>query len=117
MATISQTITITDSSTGLRDSVSKTVETSGTGTSISVHGIGTSEVEYSVPAEIGNAGLCKIVNMDATNYVEVGFSTGSYPIKILAGGFCLLQIAPATASLFLKANSATCVVSIYIHEV
>ena len=116
MATIVQTLTISDSTTGLRDSVSKTVTTAGSGASLSAQSIGTSEVEYTVPAEIGNAGACKIVNMDATNYVEVGFATGSYPLKILPGTFCLMQIAPATASLFLKANTAACVVSIYIHE-
>ena len=117
MATITQTLTINDAGTGIRDSVSKTVTTSGAGASYAVESIGTSEEEYTIPAGIGNAGACKIVNMDATNYVEVGFATGSYPLKILPGTFCLMQLAPATASLFLKANTAACVVSIYVHEV
>ena len=117
MATLTQTLTISDSTTGLRDSVSKTVTTAGANVSYAAQSIATSEAEYTIPAVIGNAGACKIVNLDATNYVEVGFSTGAYPIKVLAGTFCLLQLAPATGSLFLKANSSACVVSIYIHEV
>lgn len=54
--------------------------------------------------------------LDATNFVEVGFATGVYPIKLLATQFALLPLAAATASLFLKADTAACNVLVYFHE-
>lgn len=116
MSTITQTLTINNQDTGLRDSMSKTITTAADGVDLSVQEIGTSEVEHTIAAGIGDAGLCRIVNMDGTNFVEVGFATTVYPIKLLPGTFCLLQLAPATASLFLKADTKACKVGIYINE-
>lgn len=54
--------------------------------------------------------------LDATNFVEVGFATGVYPIKIPAGQFALIPLAAATASLFLMADTDACDVKFYVHE-
>lgn len=76
----------------------------------------TSELTYTIPTSIGNAGYCALVNDDATNYVDVGFATTVYPLRLPPGGAMLLALTPAAASLFLKANTATCKVRIRTQE-
>ena len=101
---------------GTTVSASATVAAAGSGADLRMLEIATSEAELTFGAQIGNAGLCMLKNLDATNYVEVGFATGAYPIKILAGQFAVIPLAPATASLFLKANTAAVMVQLYVHE-
>ncbi|MDI1345274.1 MAG: hypothetical protein PSV22_14400 [Pseudolabrys sp.] len=76
----------------------------------------TSELTHSIPTSIGNAGYCVIVNDDATNYVDVGFATTVYPLRLPAGGAMVLALTPAAASLFLKANTAACKVRLRVQE-
>mgnify|MGYP006953642022 CR=1 FL=1 len=116
MASIITTLTITDDTTGIRDSVSKTTTTTGDDVQYLVQEVGTSEAEITIAAGIGDVGLCKILNLDATNYVQVGFATGAYYLRILPGQFALIPLEPAQASIFAKANTAACNVSFYFHE-
>ena len=74
------------------------------------------ETEWTIPTSVGNAGLLCIRNLDATNYVQVGFATGAYNLRIKAGQSALLPIEPATASLFLLANTAACIVELAAYE-
>jgi hypothetical protein len=48
--------------------------------------------------------------------VQVGFATGAYNLRIKAGQSALLPIEPATASLFLLANTAACIVELAAYE-
>lgn len=82
-----------------------------------VHAIGTTE-ETAGPVfgDIGTEGLCCIYNLDATNYVQVRFATGVYGMRLYGG------VSPADfflepgATLYLKANTATCNVRIIVYE-
>ncbi len=115
-ATLSTMSSITDTASGVSVTATKTVAATGTALDLRILEIGTSEEEVTISTEIGDCGLCFIQNLDSTNFVEVGFATGVYPIKILAGQFMLIPLAPAIASLFLKADTAACDVKFYVHE-
>ena len=79
--------------------------------------VGTSE-ETAGPTfgDIGTEGLCIIYNLDSANYVQVGFATGVYGMRLYGGW------APATftlepiATLYLKANTASCNVRVIVYE-
>ena len=62
--------------------------------------------------QIGTLGLVFILNLDSTNYVEIGL-TSSYTVKLLAGEFCVF---PAAASLFAQANTATVKIQKFLLE-
>jgi hypothetical protein len=117
---MSETVNIQTSISGIESgttvSASATIAAAGSGADLRTLEIGTSEVEVTFGAQIGNAGVCVLKNLASANYVEVGFATGAYPLKILAGQFAVIPLAPATDSLFLKANTAAAMVQLYVHE-
>jgi hypothetical protein len=58
-------------------------------------------------------GLVLLYNLDETNFVEVGFATGVYPLRLPPRLASNSKAAPAvftrqSGSLFLKADTATC---------
>lgn len=86
-------------------------------------------------AELGTPGLCIIRNLDDTNYVEYGVYDGFefYPLgEVLPGEHYIIRLSrnfsesylgtslgtdPAgTTSLMVKANTASCVVSVEAYE-
>lgn len=68
--------------------------------------VGTSEETLSTGDLAG--GFVSLVNLDATNYVEVGFATGVYPIKLRAESGPLLVELNGSPTIYLKANTAAC---------
>jgi hypothetical protein len=79
--------------------------------------VGTSE-ETAGPAfgDIGTEGICVIYNLDTTNYVQVGFATGVYGMR-LYGAWAPAQFTlEPNATLYLKANTAACNVRIIVYE-
>lgn len=74
------------------------------------HTIGTSEESISF-TDIGTNGWVQCHNTDATNYVEVGFSTGVYGIKLKAGDRAQFRLNTG-ATIYLKANTASCRVQV-----
>jgi len=116
MSSVTAQVTINDATNGLNRSYAFSFTTAGSNVDLRRVEIATSEVEHTIEASIGNAGYCWIRNADTTNFVEVGFATTVYVIKLLAGQVALLPIQPAQASLFLKANTAAVDCEIYIHE-
>jgi hypothetical protein len=79
-----------------------------------VQGIGTSEEELAQGADLGTPGYVFIKNLDATNYVEVGSTTGVYDIKLKAGEIAVYRHNSAT--LYAKANTAACNVEYWVIE-
>lgn len=77
--------------------------------------IGTSEESITF-TDIATNGWAMFTNMDATNYVEWGFSTGVYGGKMKpqesAGPF---RVNPG-ATVYLKANTAACRVRVVMYE-
>ncbi len=70
--------------------------------------VGTSEYTWTLATDVGSANLCVLWNRDTTNYVEYGFSTGVYVGRLLPGQANVIGLQPTQASLFLRANTATC---------
>jgi hypothetical protein len=68
--------------------------------------IGTTEETLSV-GDLTTYGWLYLRNVDATNYVQVGFSTGVYGIRLEPGEPAIFRTEPA-ATVYLKANTAAC---------
>ena len=77
--------------------------------------IGTSEESVAF-AELGTLGWCIMKNLNATNYVEWGFSTTVYGGRMEAGETAgPFRLNPG-ATLYLRANTAACKCVIYAFE-
>lgn len=79
--------------------------------------VGTSE-ETSGPSfgDVGTEGLCIIYNLDTTNYVQVGFATGVYGMRLRGASAPAIFFLEPNATLYLKANTAACNVRIIVYE-
>jgi hypothetical protein len=77
--------------------------------------IGTSEETVST-SEISTLGWCMFRNLDATNYVRWGFSTGVYGGRMEAGETAgPFRLNPGT-TIYMIANTAACKVQIKVYE-
>lgn len=81
----------------------------------SVQSIGTTEESLTSFGDVTTEGWCVVKNMDTTNYVQVGFSTGVYGIRLEATEHAVFRMEPA-ADLFLKADTAACNVLVWVNE-
>lgn len=118
MAQTLQVKAIVRSSTdgGVAGSDSYTVTTSGNSAWEQKGSVGTTEEEWTISTEVGDAGVCVIRNLDATNYVQIGFATTVYNLRVKAGESQVVRLEPTTASIFLKANTNPCVVQVKVWE-
>lgn len=71
-----------------------------------VQQIGTSEESISISADIGTPGYVLLCNLDSSNYVEFGSTTGVYDIKLKAGEVALYRHNSGT--IYAKANTSPC---------
>lgn len=78
--------------------------------------VGTSETTLTFDTNVGNAGYLVLINRDATNYVQIGFATTVYVMRLKAGEVAVLRIEPTVAAIYLKANTATCQVQFKLYE-
>jgi hypothetical protein len=76
--------------------------------------IGTTE-ETVAFSELGTEGWLVMRNLDPTNYVQWGFATTAYGGRISPGGFAVFEMEPSV-TLYMKANSAACLVQIKGYE-
>jgi hypothetical protein len=84
---------------------------SGSGQDDRKHTIGTTEESITF-TDIATNGMVFLHNLDTTNYVQWGFSTGVYGGRLKAGHTAgPFQMEPG-ATLYLKANTASCRVRI-----
>lgn len=111
--TINQSFTYADGSTTITTIPSKS--TSITQTNAQKYELAKSVTtsEVSVSPSVTTNGECVIYNRDSTNYIEVGTTSGDYPIKIKAGRDCRFMLN-AGKTLYLKANTATCQADIIV---
>lgn len=82
------------------------VDQAAVGAAEGVQNIGTSEETLSAGG-LSTEGWLFIRNLDTTNYVQLGFSTGVYGCRLEAGEFALFRTEPS-ADIYLKANTAAC---------
>lgn len=73
-------------------------------------------IEESVAfSELTTVGWVLMENLDSTNYVEWGFSSGTYGGRMEAGESALFRLNPST-TLYMRANTASCAVTVYALE-
>lgn len=85
----------------------RTYTTTNSGKNEQRQSITTSEVTITIPASIGDAGLCVIENHDATNFIKFGFATGNYVQRIPKGQSVQLWLEPTVTTLYAIADTAT----------
>ena len=76
-----------------------------------IQAIGTTEEPIAF-TDIGTNGYIVLKNLDATNYIQVGVSTGVYAIRLKAGEVAAFHFEPG-ASLVAKANTAACRLAVW----
>lgn len=88
------------------------IDVAGDAFSHEIQSIPTSNTALTEGAAVGTPGYYLIINLDATNYVEIGL-TNSYAIKLLAGEVCLFR---ADGAIYAKANTAAVLVEFVLIE-
>jgi hypothetical protein len=113
---ISISLSIRVSKGGAKDSRSESfqVDMSGDAFTHEIQQVGTSEEELAQGADLGTPGFILVKNLDSTNYVEVGSTTGVYDIKLKAGEAAIYRHNSATV--YAKANTAACNVEYILIE-
>jgi len=76
--------------------------------------VGTSEESVAF-GELSTVGWLVMRNLDPTNYVQWGFATTAYGGRLEAGETALFRLEPST-TVYLKANTAACLVDIRAYE-
>lgn len=92
------------------------IDMTGTRASHALQTIGTTYEAISA-GDITSAGWCRILNIDSTNYVEIGLEVSStfYPMfKLLPGHW--VQGPLSVLTLFAKANTAACDILVTLVE-
>ena len=74
----------------------------------------TTEVSESFSA-LSTIGWLMMKNLDTTNYVEWGFSTGVYGGRMEAGETALFRVNPSS-TIYLRANTDSCKLTLYALE-
>lgn len=85
---------------------SKKVTITGDAFTNGIQAIGVAEEEIAQGIDLGTPGYMLIKNLDTTNYVEVGSTTGVYDIKLKALEFALYRHNSGTV--YAKADTDTC---------
>lgn len=79
--------------------------------------VGTTEESFSISGDLTNGtGFAHFFNADSTNYVQVGIGTGAYFMRLKAGEHAVLPLDNAVTTLYLKANTASVDLEIYVTE-
>lgn len=81
-----------------------TLDVSGDVATYNVQEVGTTEETLTISADLTTGGYVLAKNLDDTNYVEIGSTTGVYDIKLKAGEFALWR--HNSAAIYAKADTA-----------
>lgn len=77
--------------------------------------IGTTEETVGWSSDIGDEGYMFVKNLDATNFVQIGFSTGVYGMRLYPGEFALFRLEPG-ATFYAKADTAAITLQYIVYE-
>jgi hypothetical protein len=95
--------------------VEKYITQTGADHQAGTQSVGTTEETVSWIADIGDEGYIFLRNLDATNYIQFGFSTGVYGMRLKPGEFAVLRLEPG-ATLYAKANTAAVNIQYIVYE-
>ncbi len=79
-----------------------------------IQDIGTSEETVSF-GDLTAKGYCALINLDSTNYVSWGHTTGNLDCKLNAGEVALFRMDNSGA-LIMQANTTTCKVRVVLYD-
>lgn len=115
--TLSVTATLSNSGTGESIDETITVTTTGDHEDGGVQTVGTSEetIVWS-GTDLATPGYIWLKNLDITNYIQVGNSTGDYTIRLKAGQIAIFPLDDAVTTLYVKANTADCKLRYKVYE-
>lgn len=78
--------------------------------------VGTAEESLTF-TDITTPGICYLMNLDTTNYVQWGISTGVYPGRLKAADIpAIFRLDNSATTLYLKANTASCNVLVTVYD-
>lgn len=95
---------------------SKSLDQTGSGLYHNTVSVGTTEESIATFGDITTEGLVYLRNLDTTNYVQWGFSTTVYGGRMSAGMIAGPFQAEPGLTLYLKANTAACLVEVFVAE-
>lgn len=119
MTTLNIDAQLTDTLNGIFKSLNLELASLGDAVQLIVEEIGITEEIKTFSTEItgGNGpGWCLIINNGPTNFLEAGFATTVYPLRLNAGEFALFRLNTGETDLALKASTAAVSVLIAIWE-
>ena len=80
------------------------IDVSGDSYTSAVQNIGTTEEALTLVPDLTTPGYVILINLDSTNYVEVGSTTGVYDLKLKPGELALYRHNSST--IYAKANTS-----------
>lgn len=99
--------------------ISQVIDMSGTAYLSMVRSIATSEVEVALDGTstaLGTIGVVMVKNLDASNYIKIGSTTGVYTVRVNAGETWIFRFDQSDNSLFCIADTAACEMQIWAWE-
>ena len=96
--------------------LSKLLDITGVDVQAGTQVIGTTEEEITVASDLGTPGYMLIINVDPTNFVQLGPATTVYMVALKAGEFALFRLDAGASSLFAKADTANVTVQYWLLE-
>lgn len=113
---INVNVSLTKGNLTRRVDTRKTIDQTGNGVYHNTVSVGTAEESIATFGDITTEGVIYLRNLDTTNYVQWGFSTGVYGGRISAGMVAGPFQAEPGLTLYLKANTAACLVEVFVAE-
>jgi hypothetical protein len=102
---IALSISETKNSVTTARSFTDSFDVSGTPLISAVQNIGTSDETLSL-GDVTSLGYIFLRNVDATNYVEIGYTSGTYFGKLKPSEFAVLRAGAGLTAIHAKANTA-----------
>lgn len=93
---------------------SGSITTSGAIYDQGIQAIGTSDESVSIRSDIATLGYIYARNLDSTNYVELGYTSGTYFAKLKAGQACIFPAGSGLTTLHAKANTASIDLEVFV---
>lgn len=78
--------------------------------------VGTSEKTITFDTDVGDAGYIVLINRDATNFVQIGFATTVYYLRLGPGEVAVMRLEPTVSALYCKADTAAIELQFKLYE-
>lgn len=97
----------TKSGSTLSRNLTDTFNVSAAAQIINRQNIGTADETLDL-GDVASLGYIVLENVDATNYIEIGYTSGTYFARLKAGEICAFRAGSGLTAIHAKANTAAC---------